>query len=923
MRHVNPIITQMKQHSEEVAKQDKALSYIHSAVTDSIFTRIMAYKAPKEAWDKLREEFHGSDKIRQIQVLNLLGEFEVLKIRKDETIKDYSDKVLKVANQLRLLGEVLSERKDLTELVNALQAYEQRRAMRHEDSVENALTARTRELRVNSSGPKRPNVKCRSCNQMGHVERVCKTKNAQTDEKAAGMEQEETEAEHLFMATSVDENRVNNIWLIDNGCSNHMTGDVRNFTFLDKSFRSKVEIGSGVYLKILGTGTVAVEHHQLISFDKMVEGIPVVTASDHLCATCQFGKQSRFSFPKSSDFRATEKLQLVHSDLGGPMQTISLSGSAYYMIFIDDFLRYCWIYFLKHKSEAYNKFIQFKALVENEAEKSLKILRTDNGKEYCSNEFKSHLARCGIKHHLTVPYSPQQNGVCEHKNRTIIAMTGCLLYDKNLPNCFWAEAANVAVSLLNVLPTTANKTKSPHEMWFGVKPSVAYLRVFGCICYSKIPDARRIKLDRKSQVTIYLGYSETSKGYRVYNVETKKVSITRDARFDEYLYWNWDSQQIEGSSNINVVSDAILGNENHEQDKDDEDFAVRGTRTLQDIYNRCNMAVVEPTTFSEASIDENWMKAMEVEIDMIKKNGTWVLFDRPSNQNIVVARHDTICLLTTLTARERRKIWHLDVKLAFLNGKLAEDIYIEQLEGFEEPGSSGKVLCTPFNIGSKLSKDDGAPKANGTVFRKLIGCLLYLIASRPDIMYATSVLSRYMQSPSEVHHTTAKRVLRYVKGTLNFGLKFSKNKSQELLGYCDSDWAGCLDDSKSTSGFCFTLGSAVFTWNSKKQECTATKLLVDNQSAIAIARNPVQYGRTKHIRVKYHALRAAVKDGEIVLEYCNTEDQLADIFTKGLPKDKFEYLRSELGVFQVSLKESGRRGITIGTLTVDSRQPLL
>ncbi|XP_017979788.1 PREDICTED: uncharacterized mitochondrial protein AtMg00810-like [Theobroma cacao] len=134
---------------------------------------------------------------------------------------------------------------------------------------------------------------------------------------------------------------------------------------------------------------------------------------------------------------------------------------------------------------------------------------------------------------------------------------------------------------------------------------------------------------------------------------------------------------------------------------------------------------------------------------------------------------------------------------------------------------SCKAVATLLVFGTKLSKDDGGAKVDETRNRRLIGSLLYLSSTRPDIMYATSLLSRFMHKPSESHLCVAKRVLRYVKGTLSFGLKFCKNENQKLQGFSDSDWGGSLEESKSTSRYCFSFGIAVFAWNSKKQSIVA------------------------------------------------------------------------------------------------------
>lgn len=245
-----------------------------------------------------------------------------------------------------------------------------------------------------------------------------------------------------------------------------------------------------------------------------------------------------------------------------------------------------------------------------------------------------------------------------------------------------------------------------------------------------------------------------------------------------------------------------------------------------------------------------------------------------------------------------------------------------------------KSVSTPMNQKEKLSKEDETEKVDEAYFRGLIGCLMYLTATRPDILNAVSILSRFMHCASEIHLKAAKRVVRYIKGTINFGIKFKKSKEFKLFGFSDSDWAGSIDDMKSTSGYCFCFGSGVFSWSSKKQETVAqstaeaefvaatsavnqalwlrkilsdlhleqkedTKIFVDNQAAIAISHNPVFHGKTKHFNIKLFFVREVQKDNVVALVYCKTEEQITDIFTKPLTASKFEDLRIKLGVCSI------------------------
>ncbi|MCO5591502.1 hypothetical protein L7F22_045486 [Adiantum nelumboides] len=253
----------------------------------------------------------------------------------------------------------------------------------------------------------------------------------------------------------------------------------------------------------------------------------------HVCEGCVLGKMHRFAFSQDGSVRATRKLQLVHSDVCGPMRTPSVGNSLYFVTFIDDFSRFCWVYPLKAKSDVFAVFQHYVSMVENETGCKVQTLRTDRGGEYMSGAFKDFLGKKGIKHQCTMPYTPQQNGVAERKNRSLMEMARCMLKAKSLPHKLWMEAVACAAHVLNRCPTRALKTITPYESWYDKKPSVSYLRVFGCLAYAHIPQQLRGKLDDKAVKCIFVGYSSGSKGYRLYNPATNKIFESRDVIFAE------------------------------------------------------------------------------------------------------------------------------------------------------------------------------------------------------------------------------------------------------------------------------------------------------------------------------------------------------------------------------------------------------
>ena len=199
-----------------------------------------------------------------------------------------------------------------------------------------------------------------------------------------------------------------------------------------------------------------------------------------------------------------------------------------------------WVSLLKQKLEAFKAFKSFKAQAEREKELKLICLRTDNGGEFTSKEFISFCSEHVIQRHFSTPYTPQQNGVVERKNRTILDMTRAMLKNKNLPKVFWGEAISTAVYLLNRAPTKSLEGKTPYEGWIGRQPSVEHLKVFGCIVFVKTLGKILRKLDDRSIPMIFIGYEKGVKGHRAFNIVSQTIHITRDAVFEEEKSWNWE-----------------------------------------------------------------------------------------------------------------------------------------------------------------------------------------------------------------------------------------------------------------------------------------------------------------------------------------------------------------------------------------------
>jgi transposase InsO family protein len=267
----------------------------------------------------------------------------------------------------------------------------------------------------------------------------------------------------------------------------------------------------------------------------MVTGLPLVSCRDGVCVICVLGKHHRDSFEKHASWHASGPLQLVHSDLCGPLSSPSFYRCKYFLTFIDDFSRCTWVYFLKLKSEVFDKFLAYKALVEKQSGHQIQSLRTDNGGEYVKNNFTSYCTTQGIQIQHIVPYTPQENGVTERKIHTLKEMANCMIQSKGLSLKYWVAAINCENYIVNRTPTKALKNITPKEALTKIKPDVSHFRVFGNIAWAHIPDEKRKALQPKSEKCIFDGYSEDVKGYRLIQPHCNEIILRRDVKFDEIL----------------------------------------------------------------------------------------------------------------------------------------------------------------------------------------------------------------------------------------------------------------------------------------------------------------------------------------------------------------------------------------------------
>ena len=1017
--------------------------------------------------------------------------------------------------------------------------------------------------------------------------------------------------------------------------------------------------------------------------DNIVNGLPKFKyTKEHLCPSCEQGKSKRASYKPKTVPSSAKRLDMLHMDLCGPMRVESINGKKYILVIVDDYSRYTWVKFLRSKDEAPGIIITFLKRIQILLRAPIRIVRTDNGTEFVNQELRAYFESVGITHQTSVVRTPQQNGVVERRNRTLVEAARTMLIYSSAPLFLWADAVATACFTQNRSLIHPRFNKTPYELINERKPDISYLHVFGALCYPTNDREDLGKLKAKGDIGIFIGYAENSKAFRVYNRRTKRVMETMNVRFDEISQMASERYALEPalnpmasnqsrlgpapncqtsghissglapqgaqSTNIDKPTEQELENffelmfdeyfggpstnasqphsaapaQNHQpppppqqdasttieadaptpsttstsststqappvieivlprvdEQNQNNNFQEEPTNNQNDavleeeevfenpfasdsaesssrlhepsnthtsnprypstlkwtkdhpieqvigepsrpVQTRrqlatdsdmciyiCSISLIEPKNIREAMADNAWIEAMQEELHQYQIHDSWELVKRPLDKLIIdlkwlwknkkdeemtvvrnkarlvakgfrqeegidfeesfapVARLEAVRIFLAYAAHKNITVYQMDIKTAFLNGTLKEEVYVSQPEGFvdkEHPdyvyklkkaiyglkqaprawydelssfllennftkgtvdstlftrkykndilivqiyvddiifGSTnpnhskhfanlmkskfemsmmgelkfflglqihqsprgifinqakytieilkkhGMENCdsvgTPMATSPKIGADLHGKPIDPKIYRSMIGSLMYLTASRPDIQFAVCLLARFQARPTELHLKEVKRIFRYLRRTINMGLWYPKDSEFKLTAFSDADHAGDQVTAKSTSGSAQFLGEKLVSWSSRKQDCTALStaeaeyvslsaccaqvlwmrtqltdygftfdkipMYCDSKSAIAISCNPVQHSKTKHIRVRYHFIKEHVEEGTVELFFVKTEYQLADLFTKALPKERFEDLVRRIGMRSLTPEELER-----------------
>lgn len=457
-------------------------------------------------------------------------------------------------------------------------------------------------------------------------------------------------------------------------------------TKLDNRVNSVTESKAHLWHKRLGH--ISNTYLDKLASSSLIDGVE--NEKVEFCEVCLEGKHHRAPFKRSSK-RAESEFEYAHADLWGPAPVATLGGKKYFLSIVDDFSRKTWVFLLRNKSDAFDKFIEWHTLYENQQGKKLKALRTDNGMEFCNLEFNDFCSKLGILRHRTVRLTPQQNGVAERMNRTLLNKVRCLLASSGLGTAFWGEALSTATFLINRSPCVAIDHKTPEEIWTKRKPNLSFLKPFGCLTMAH---QNLGKLKPRSKRCVLLGYPEGVKGYRLLSLEDRgtNIMISRDCVFNEneFPFLNLNDAPVkpvierfkvidvhfpvqieyddDESDPETVNVDTSVSVPEHEplepgtdsvpepqpSDQILEDYQLTRDRSRRRIipnrrYQTANLVELAfhvakdvsdsvPETYKDAIECENsreWIAAMNEEINSLHKNRTWIVVKKPVDRNII------------------------------------------------------------------------------------------------------------------------------------------------------------------------------------------------------------------------------------------------------------------------------------------------
>ncbi|GJY13675.1 retrovirus-related pol polyprotein from transposon TNT 1-94, partial [Tanacetum coccineum] len=672
-----------------------------------------------------------------------------------------------------------------------------------------------------------------------------------------------------------------------------MTGDRSQLTNFVHKFLGTVKYGNDQVAKILGYGDyqidleVALRKHTC--FVRNLEGVDLLSGSqgtnlyslsigdmmasssicllhglvrglprlkfekDHLCSACAMGNSKKQSHkPKSKDTNQ-EKLYLLHMDLCGPMRVASVNGKKYILVIVDDYSRFTWVKFLASKDEAPDFIIKFLKMIQIRLNATVRNIRIDNGTDFINQTLRDYYEQVGISYETSVAHTPQQNGVVERRNHTLLeAARTMLIYAKD-PLFLWAEAVVTACYTQNRSIIKRRHRKTPYELLHDRKPDLSYLHIFGALCYPNNDSESLGKLQAKLDIV---------------EPKTYKDALTHSCWIAEMQEELNEFERLEVWELVPSLDKARL--------------VARGYRQEEGI-----------------DFDESFALVARLEVVRI-----FLVF--AAYMNMIVYQMDVKTTFLNGILREEVYVSQPD---GFVDADNPNHVYIlkKALYGLKQAPRVWYDLLSSFLLSQGFSKARLIPHCSSTEKAKISfwhKSILQISQSPRGIFlnqskYALESLKKYgmeYYDPMDTPMVEKSKLDEDTQGKAvdpthyrDMGLWYSKDSAIALTAFADADHAGCQDTRRSTSRSMQLLGDRLVSQSSKRQKSVA----ISSTEAEYIALSGCC---AQHIDIRYHFIKEQVENGVVELYFVRTEYQLADIFTKALCRERIEFLIDKMGV---------------------------
>nr|GEW37884.1 hypothetical protein [Tanacetum cinerariifolium] len=675
----------------------------------------------------------------------------------------------------------------------------------------------------------------------------------------------------------------------------------------------------------------------------LVRGLPRLKfKNDHLCFACQLGKSKKHTHKPKAKNTNLEVLNTIPMDLCGPMLVQIINGKKYILVIVDDYSRFTWVKFLRSIDETPEAVIKFITQIQVCLNITVRYVRTDNGTEFVNHTMTEYYERISVFHQKTVLRTPQQNGVVERRNRTLVEAARTMLIFSKAPTFLWAEAVATVVFGALCYPTNDKED-------LGKLQPIADTGIF-YMTHSHFSDAWTNKLrpctqsgscnslctptNKEQEILfqpIFDEYLEPPRAERPDSpAQAVQVSVssagtplstTIDQDTPSPHISPFSSALQSHSLPLGVVAEPhfiedhniapvdnnpfvnVFAPEPHSKASSSGDisstespytagfkpYKIRFTNLIDFRSSDTCLSSQEGPVQAKADSSGLTNKIVySVSSEYTSNACKHILFVQIYVDDIIFASTDLKdCDMFSNEMSSNFQMSMMGQMLFFLGLQVSqspEGIFINQskfaLEILKKFGmDSCDSVDTPMVDRLKLVEDLSGTLVDQTRFRSMVGSLMYLTANRPDLVFAVCMCARYQAKPTKKHLEALKRVFWYLKGTINWGLWYSKDTAMALTAYADADHAGCQDTRRSTSGSAQFLGDKLILWMRSQLteygfDFNKIPLYCDNHSSIALCCNNVQHSRSKHIDIRHHFILEQVERGVVELYFVSTDYQL-------------------------------------------------